>query len=195
MKIMKKVFTITIGFVLFINVALIAQNEHHEPTQHSTETSHGKNKISIFTGFTHVSSAFYEHETHEESTGKWIPTIGIDYTYHLNKKFLIGAIIDLEFDNYLIKLDNEDEKELERANVIVANIIGMYKLTEELGFYIGPGIETEFGKNSKNFFVLKMGLEYEIEITNGWEITPSFIYDWKHEYSAFSYGFSIGKRF
>lgn len=195
MENMKNVIKITIGLILFVNMSLIGQNEHQEPTHHSTESSHGKNKIAIFTGFTHVSSAFYEHETHEESTGKWVPTIGIDYTYKLNKRFVVGAIIDMEFDNYLIKIEDEGEKELERANVMVANIIGMYKFTEEFGFYIGPGIETEFGKKSKNFFVLKMGLEYEIEITNGWEISPAISFDWKNEYNAFSYGFSIGKRF
>lgn len=192
---MKNVIKITFGFILLVNMSVQAQDGHHEPEHHSTETSHGRNKIALFTGFTHVSSAFYEHETHEESTGKWVPTVGIDYTYSLNKRFVVGAIIDMEFDNYLIKIDNENEKELERANVMVANVIGMYKITDCFGFYIGPGIETEFGKNSKNLFVLKMGLEYEIEITNGWEITPSLSFDWKGEYNAFSYGFSIGKRF
>ena len=192
---MKNVIKITIGLILLVNMSLTAQNEHHEPTHHSNESSHGKNKIALFTGFTHVSSAFYEHETHEESTGKWIPTLGIDYAYSLNKKFTVGAIIDLEFDNYLIKLDNESEKELERANVLVATIIGMYKITDYLGVYIGPGIETEFSKSTKNFFVLKTGVEYEIEISNNWEITPSLSFDWKNEYSAVAYGFSIGKRF
>lgn len=192
---MKKLIKIVLVLILLTSVSLQAQTEHHESTEHTTETVHGKNKIAFFTGFTHVSSAFYEHETHEESTGKWVPTIGIEYSYKLNEKFTVGAIIDLEMDNYLIKLEDENEKELERENVFVATVVGLYKITDYLGVYIGPGIETEFSESSKNFFVIKSGIEYEIEITNNWEITPSLSYDWKNEYSTFSYGFSIGKRF
>lgn len=189
---MKKVFKISICFVFFVNLTLVAQNEHDESTHHRS-SEHGKNKLALFTGFTHVSAAFYEHETNEESTGKWVPTIGVDYIRSISKKFLIGAIVDMEFDNYIIELNNE--KEEERLNVLVATVIGVYKITDHFGVFIGPGIETEFSKSGKNFFVVKAGLEYEIEITNHWEITPSITYDWKNDYNSFSYGFSIGKWF
>lgn len=190
---MKNIMKLLTALLMLFSISLKAQNEHQDATPHSAEKEGGKHKIAIFTGFTHVSSAFYEHETHEESTGKWVPTIGIEYFYDLSEKFMVGAIIDMEFDNYMIKI--HDESEIERANVFVTSLIGVYKITNHFGVFLGPGIETEFSQNSKNFFVLKVGAAYEIDISNGWEISPSISYDWKNEYATFSYGFGIGKRF
>ena len=176
---------------MLVSIAITGQ-EHHATNNHLHE-EHGKHKLAFYTGFTHISSAFYEHETHEESTGKWVPTIGVDYFYSLDKKWSLGAIVDMEIDNYMIKLDNT--KEEERLNVLIATAVAKYNLNHNLGIILGPGIELEFSESTKNFFVVKAGVEYEIEIANGWEIAPSFMYDWKEEYKSFSYGFSIGKRF
>ncbi len=185
-------FMIACLALMFAGSTLSAQ-EHHAVTEEVHEATHGKHKLAVYTGFTHVSSAFYEHETHEESTGKWVPTLGLDYFYSLNGKWSLGALVDMEFDNYMIRL--EDESEEERLNVSIASVVAKYNITHRLGVFVGPGIETEFSESTKNFAVIKVGVEYEIEIANGWEIAPSFMYDWKEEYQSFAYGFSIGKRF
>ncbi|MDV7186726.1 DUF481 domain-containing protein [Lutibacter sp. TH_r2] len=182
---------ITFCIAMLFSFVITAQEHHNENTNFTEE--HGKHKLAFYTGFTHITSAFYEHETHEESTGKWVPTIGVDYFYSLNKKWSLGAIVDMEIDNYMIKL--ADEQEEERLNVLITNAVAKYNINHHLGIFLGPGIEVEFSESTKNFFVIKAGLEYEIEIANGWEIAPSFIYDWKEEYKSYSYGFSIGKRF
>lgn len=172
--------------------------EGHEGHNHGAEEhGHGKHKVSLYTGFTHIPNAFYSHETHEESTGKWVPTLGLDYWYTASKNFDFGAIIDTELDEYYINIEHEDEaeRELERNNVIVLAAVAKYKPCHGLGIFLGPGIEWEFAEETKEFFVIKAGIEYEIAIDKGWEITPSFSYDFKEEYSAYSYGFSIGKRF
>ena len=69
---MKKIIKIVMGFLMIVNVSLTAQNKSQEATHHLGEDNHKhrKNKVAIFTEFTHdVSYAFYEHESHEESTG------------------------------------------------------------------------------------------------------------------------------
>ncbi len=192
---MKKVFIFAIAF-LSLNV--VAQQEHNKQTTghvigHENE-NHGRHKISLYSGFTHISSAFYEHETHEESTGKWVPTIGLDYYYTLNHKWEVGIIGDIELDQYYIKTNLYDE--LERNNVVVFSAIGKYKPINRLGILAGPGIEWEFKRHdTESFFVLKTGIEYEVAIENGWELTPVFTYDFKEEYSAYAFGITIGKRF
>ncbi|MBR8537870.1 hypothetical protein KDU71_20025 [Carboxylicivirga sediminis] len=180
-----------------LSVNAMAQHDHHagHETHSSHETSsHGKHKLSLYTGFTHIPSAFYEHETHEESTGKWVPTIGVDYYYSLNNKWALGLIGDVELDQYYITTSNHDE--LERNNVVVVSAVGKYKPTHRIGILAGPGVEWEFkNHDTETFFVLKTGIEYEVEIENGWELTPMFTYDFKEEYSAYSFGITIGKRF
>ncbi len=173
-----------------------AKHESHDVMHdkgHSEE--HGKHKVAFFSGFTHVDAAFYKHETHQESTGKWIPTLGVEYYYTLSKRFDVGVIADVELDKYYIKTDDHDE--LLRNNIVVAAAVARYKPMHRLGIFAGPGIETEFieGEDSESFIVLKAGIDFEVEIENGWELTPIFSYDFKEHYSSYSFGISIGKRF
>lgn len=182
------------------------EENHHSNDGHA-HAEHGKHKISFYTGFTHIPDAFYEHETKAESTGKWVPTLGLDYWYTASKKIDLGVMFDVELDEYLIdemsenNLENGEpavptgEKFLQRNNVVVAAVVAKYKPCHGLGLFVGPGVEWEFAHETKSFWVVKAGIEYEIEIEKGWEITPSLIYDFKEEYSAYSFGFSIGKRF
>lgn len=194
---MKQVFILVLTCFSFISMAQHHEEDRHssEATEHSTEEHvHGKHKLSLYTGFTHVPSAFYEHETHEQSTGKWVPTIGIDYYYTLNKKWDFGAIIDVELDEYYIQTDNHDD--LERNNIVVLAAVAKYKPFHRFGIFAGPGVEWEFKQNNtERFWVIKAGFEYEVAIEKGWEITPAFSFDFKQEYSAYAYGLSIGKRF
>ncbi len=188
---MKKTLSILVS-ILFLSSMLVAQeHENHNESEHSE--IEGKHKLSFYTGFTHVSAAFYKHETHEESTGKWIPTLGLDYYYKLCSKWSIGILADMELDNYMIRLENELEEE--RANVLVTNMVAKYNINHHLGVFAGPGVEFEFSESTKKFAVAKFGIEYEVEIAHGWELAPSLTYDWKEEYQTFAYGISFGKRF
>gem|GEM_PF-1484467 len=176
---------------------LAQHNEHttHAANEHQEhEAGHGKHKISLYTGFTHIPSAFYEHETHEQSTGKWVPTIGVEYYYSLTRKWELGLVTDIELDEYYIQTD--DHNELERNNVVILAAVGKFKPTHRIGIIAGPGIEWEFRNHAtESFFVLKTGIEYEVAIEKGWELTPMFSYDFKEEYSAYAFGVTIGKRF
>lgn len=183
---------ISISLLLFAFSQFIFAQHEHDSEIH--ETNHGKHKISLYTGFTHVSAAFYEHETHEQSTGKWIPTIGIDYYYTLNTKWDLGFIGDVEIDEYYIRTNEHNE--LERNNIMVLSLVGKYKPIKRLGIFAGPGYETEYKRrHTKSFFVAKIGVEYEVEIENGWELTPVLSYDLKEEYSSYALGITLGKRF
>lgn len=195
-----KIILITL-FCSLTTVFVSAQ--HQEETHHSAVVSeshhdaevhhHGKHKLALYGGFTHVDAAFYKHETAEEATGKWVPTLGLDYFYTLNDKFDIGFIGDVELDSYYIK--HNDESDLERSNVLVLTPVVKYKLTHAIGLVLGGGVEIEFASEVKYLAVVKAAVEYEVPITNGWEFTPSIAFDYKEEYSTVALGLSLGKRF
>ena len=169
-----------------------SQEEHHE----ATGEHHGKHKLAIYGGFTHVQASFVEHETGEQATGKWIPTLGLDYFYTLNKTFDIGLISDIELDSYYVKEEGStDDTHNERINVLVVTPVLKYKPLHNVGVIAGGGFEMEFAEESETLAVLKLGVEYEVPIKNGWELTPSFMADIKEEYSTASVGISLGKRF
>lgn len=175
---------------------LFAQEGHHE----EETTEHGRHTLALYTGFTHNAGSYFSHETKEKSTGRWVPTIGLDYFYNLSKKLDVGVMADLELEEYYVDGEH-NEREYERTNALALIAVGKYEFTESFGIIFGSGVEFEFKKDieTETLWVSKLGIEYEVHINNGWAIAPSIIYDYKYSedlsFSAFSYGFSIGKRF
>lgn len=189
---MKHIFIVVLALLTI--KASAQDHDHDHQSENHIQHEHGKHKLSFYTGFTHIPSAFYEHETHIESTGKWVPTVGLDYYYTLNPNWEIGLLGDVELDQYYIKTGSHEE--LERNNVVVLAAVAKYKPTKRIGLIVGPGYEWEVKKNDiETFWVIKAGVEYEVAIEKGWELTPMISYDFKEEYSAYAFGLSIGKRF
>ncbi|MDC1106383.1 hypothetical protein OAT16_06725 [Prolixibacteraceae bacterium] len=188
-----KVLTLLVCLVM--SLVGKAEGDHGHP--HEVE---GRHSLSLYTGFTHNAGAYFSKETKEKSTGRWVPTVGLDYFYTMNHKWDIGTIADLELEEYYVNGEHH-EREYERTNAVAFIAVGKYKPIEGLGIIFGPGVEFEFKKNieTETLFVAKIGVEYEVHIKNGWAIAPSLIYDYKYskdlKFSAYSYGFSIGKKF
>ena len=59
--------------------------------------------------------------------------------------------------------------------------------------FFGPGIELE---NHENFFIWKVGFEYEIELGRSWDVTPELSYLNKDgQFGAIEIGVAFGKSF
>jgi hypothetical protein len=142
-------------------------------------------KIALVFGYTHIPSAF---ENGEERNSVFVPTIGVDYFVQFTKGWKIGAVFDLELNNYLVDFNRG---ELEREKALVTGVLVGYEFRNRWSFLIGPGIE--FEKN-KNLFVLRASLEYEFELSEEWGLFPSVNYDFKEEYSTWSINIGISKR-
>lgn len=199
-----KFIALSLVLLLSAGVATAQHSEtdhHHSTTEanaHAVEhhAEHGKNKVALYLGFTHIPSAYYEHETQEESIGKWVPTLGAEYYRTISPMFDLGLVADVELDSYLV--ESEDERELSRANVVVLSAVARYKPIPRLGIFAGPGFETEFSSEEEEIetlWVVKFGVDYEVEIAHGWELTPTLSYDLKQHYSSVAFGMSFGKRF
>ena len=60
------------------------------------------------------------------------------------------------------------------------------------GIYTGGGIEIE---KHHNFAVLKIGTDYELQMSNNWDISASFTFDYKEKYTSWSLMVTVGKHF
>lgn len=100
-----------------------------------------------------------------------IPTISLDLLYWFNRKFGIGLLNELEIISYVIESPNHNELEREYPFQIV--LVGMYKIKNGPGLYFGPGIEIE---KHENFYIFKVGIDYELELGNHWDVTPALYY-------------------
>lgn len=188
-NIMRLIFLI--AFSLLILTGLTAQhNEGHdediESTHDEEHEQHKKYKIAASLGMTHIPEAF-EHGHEEKAV--FVPTIGIDFFYFINHKWSVSFVADLELSNYLINFNRED---LERHKALILALQAGYKITSHLGVFVGGGLEIE---SHKNLAVVRLGTEYDFHLQNNWSIAPSLFFDLKEEYSTYTVGVAIGKKF
>jgi hypothetical protein len=120
-----------------------------------------------------------------------IPTWGFAYEYLFTKHIGLGWKNEIEVSNYIIT--NNEGNEVERENPFSTSIVFLYNPIEGLGFFIGPGVELE---KEENFFIFSIGVSYEIEFADTWDLAPELTYESKGGHTgAITFGLSIGKRF
>jgi hypothetical protein len=119
----------------------------------------------------------------------WAPAIGIGYDYWFWEDFGIGLRGGVEFAEYKIGYGDED---IIRENAATVVAIGLYKLTDNLTFLFGPGVDIEW---HRSFFAFKSGLRYEFKIGKKFDLAFTISYDWKRKYNAIIPGLSLGRRF
>lgn len=142
-------------------------------------------KIALVFGYTHIPAAFEEGNA---SASVFVPTIGIDYFVQFAKGWKIGAVLDLELNNYIVDFNRE---ELEREKALITGILIGYEFENHWSILLGPGIELE---KNKNLFVLRAGIEREFELDEHWGLSPSINYDFKEAYSSWSINIGVSRR-
>jgi len=184
-----------------MNTALIAQyhdknHEHGEDHEHVDDhkkenSEHHEFKHWRIAGGIGISILPAGNHDSEPVSVLAIPTLGLDFQYWFNPKF--GLALKNEFEIVTYVLQDENSPELEREYPLISVLVGLYKLRKGPSIYLGGGIEYE---KSKNFFILKAGVEYELEIGNHWDVTPE-VYYFNKDFDFGGVGLSItfGKRF
>lgn len=118
-----------------------------------------------------------------------IPSWGIDYNYHISPKWAIGLHTDIIIENFSV--GDLNGIEIERTAPVAPALMGIYKANEHWNFLLGVG--EEFAKEG-NFFLNRLGIEYEAEIRNGWQVTGSLGYDIKWDaYDTWVIGIGVSK--
>ena len=164
--------------VILFTLPLFAQEE----TEKEAFRPH---EIAFAIGLTHIPEAFEETDTEKVV---YVPTICLDYFYHLEEKWKFGAVIDFELGEYLINFNRED---LSRENAIITAALAGYEVLPRWSLLAGPGFEHE---KNKDLFIFRVSSEYEFELGNHWALFPSFNYDFKEEFSTWALNIGISKR-
>ena len=106
----------------------------------------------------------------------------------LNHDWGLGLHNDLELLQF--EIVDRDEIMIEREFPILLTLDALWKPVGGLVFFGGPGIELE---RTENYYVLRLGAEYEFAISPNWDMSPIAFYDLRKDaYNTFSVGLSIG---
>jgi hypothetical protein len=162
------IIILTIGlFTSSVLVPAYAMDEQPAEAKemHGGDESHGKHALALFLGVTH------EH-------GENLETIGIEYSYRLNKLWSLGGVIE------------RAEREKDSTLAIAFAHLWPYK-----GLFLGAGIgQKDPGDKREN--VLRGTIGYEFELGRGWSIAPQANLDFiENEENEEVYGIAFGKRF
>jgi hypothetical protein len=139
-----------------------------------------------------LSHTYIPEATSEGKKNIIAPSIGLDIEYWMNEKWGIGLHNDMELMNF--EIEKDENLFIEREYPIVLTLDGLWKFHKEWVLVVGSGIEIE---KNKSLFIVRTGLEYEIEFGKHWDVSPSVLYDYRSENygGTFSVGIGIGKRF
>jgi hypothetical protein len=161
--------------------------QHTNAEDEINEHNHHKNlRVALLIGHTLIP------EQHAEENF-FIPSWGLDLEYWANEKWGIGIHTDLEIETFVIIKDEAETMEIDRVTPLVLTIDALIKPWKGLVLQIGPGIELE---KEENYELMRVGAEYEIELTNHWDVSPTIFYDTRfNEYHTWSIALGIGKRF
>lgn len=138
-----------------------------------------------------ISHTFIPVDTSEGDKTVIVPTIGLDLEYWFNEKWGIGFHNDLELETF--EIEKEHEIFIEKEMPLVLTLDALYKFKENWVLVVGAGTELE---KNENLFVMRVGLEYEVEFGKHWDVSPTVIYDLRsNNSSTWGIGIGIGKRF
>lgn len=134
----------------------------------------------------------YVSEGVVDGNREWLilPSVALDYNYFFSPKWSIGLHNDFIFENYKIEKDDE---QFERTTPIASAVTAGYKPGAHFTYQFGLG--GEFA-SEENFFLIRFGVEYNLELPKEWELIANFVYDVKWSaYDSYSIGIGISKSF
>lgn len=180
--------TLLFTTLLILSLSLHSFAQHHGGEHHHTA---GRHTIAFTFGVTYVPNAIdLGFDVEGINRDIFAKTIGVDYFYSLPKGFSVGLISDIELEKYIIDVD---EDELIRQNIWIIAALLTYEIKESgVALGVGPGIEIE---ESKNFIILKCGIEWKFIRGENWGIAPFFSYDFKEKYHSWEIGIGFSRTF
>jgi hypothetical protein len=182
---MKK-YLYTSLLALLVTAAGYSQHNNQPHLVHTDHLAYPHFRVAALIGHTLIPA---------EHAGKnfFIPSWGLDVEYWIVEKFGLGIHSDLEIETFVIIGETETDVDLERLSPLVVTLDVLFRPWKGLILQLGPGVEFE---TSENFSLIRAGLEYEIELTNNWDLAPTVFFDRRFsEYHTWSFALGVGKRF
>ena len=188
---MTKVLKIYIfsSILIIHGLGLSAQN-HEDGTDvdHGTDAEHSSSghKITLVMAYSFIDNSFLE----ENSAIRIVPTFGFNYDYFFNARWGLGLHTDIILQQFKVEKHGGHE-EIHRENPIGLAGMVLFKPNHRWTLMAGYGVEVE---KNENFQMIRVGVEYGIELPKHWELGFSLEFDYKIKtYSSLMFGVGFSK--
>jgi len=177
---------IFVSSLLFWSLSFISLHaQEHEVDNIKTEAS---SHLRISSGLAHT---YLSESTVAGTEGLLLPTFMLDVEYWFNHKWGIGLHNDLEL--FTFEVIEEDGLFIEREYPVLFTLDALWKPYKNLVLFLGPGIEIE---PSENYFVVRVGCEYEVPFSPHWDFSPLIYFDMRDgAYDTLTLGLGVGYSF
>lgn len=172
-------------FFLLIGLSCSLVRAQHNDSAKFEELNEPYFRISMALAYT-----FLPQETHHGRENLILPTIALDLEYWLSHKWGVGLHNDLELMIFEVK--DEGSLFIEREYPVLLTLDLLFRPYAELVIFAGPGVELE---PLENYFVFRIGVEYEIPFSKHWDVAPMIFYDAREgAYNTLTLGLGMGYR-
>jgi len=144
-----------------------------------------RHRAEIGFGFTFISLAGELEDT--DARGLFIPSVRLDYFFHISPRWEIGFMGNYEIDHYMIV-----DEQIEVDHAIVLTLVGMFKITDHWGVFTGGGAEIS---PQLTRGVFRLGTEYTIDLKKNFALVPKLFLDFRGSYLTWSAALTIAKKF
>ena len=144
-----------------------------------------RHRAEIGFGFTFIPLAGELQDT--DARGLFIPTVRLDYFFHMLPRWEIGFMGNYEIDHYMIV-----DEQIEVDHAVILTLVGMFKITDHLGVFTGGGAEISPQKTQG---VFRLGTEYTIDLKKNFALVPKLFLDFRGSYLTWSAALTIAKKF
>ena len=120
---------------------------------------------------------------------------GLDYDYWFHEKWAVGLHTDVVLENFNVEVSESISKDevLKRKSPLSLVPTGMYKPIEILSVLIGTGVEVS---SNESLALARLGVDVGWEISKKYEVSFSFVSDFKFEaYNSYTVGIGISRIF
>jgi hypothetical protein len=149
------------------------------------QTQQFRHRVGAGFGFSFIPVAGDLGDT--DARGLFVPSLRLDYFFHMLPRWEIGFMGNYELDHYMIV-----DQQIERDHALGLTLVGMFNITDHLGVFAGGGIEIE---SHQNLGVFRLGTEYSLDLGKSWALVPKLYFDFKNNYDTWSFGVTIEKKF
>jgi len=153
--------------ILFPSLALAQEEGHH--------VSGNRNKS--FHSLTFVMAYAFVPNSFANNTNDIliVPVFGLNYDYQINKIWGLGFHTDIVLQQFKIEKHNSED-EVVRENPVSFAAVLFFKPHHSWKILGGYGVEME---KNENFQLIRIGVEYGIELPKEWELNFTFENDLK----------------